>query len=97
MLARSVHDAAWALLVQFVRFKAAKAGADVVLVDPRGTSQTCPACVTIKVKTLREPLHRCSCGCTLDRDVAAAQIVHQRAFSSGRDIGRQDTSQRVAA
>ncbi|WP_230368512.1 transposase [Methylobacterium brachiatum] len=68
-----------------------------MLVDPRGTSQTCPVCGTIKVKTLRERLHRCTCGCTLDRDVAAAQIVHQRAFGTGRDIGPQDISQRDAA
>ncbi|GJD79053.1 IS200/IS605 family transposase ISMex45 [Methylobacterium gregans] len=97
MLARSIHDAAWALLVQFTTYKAASASAEVKLVDPRGTSQTCPACGTIKAKTLRERLHRCTCGCTLDRDVSAAQIVHQRAFGSGRDIGLQDISQRVAA
>lgn len=97
MLARSIHDAAWALLVQFTTYKAASASAEVKLVDPRGTSQTCPACGTIKAKTLRERLHCCTCGCTLDRDVSAAQIVHQRAFGSGRDIGLQDISQRVAA
>ena len=97
MLARSIHDAAWALLVQFTTYKAASASAEVKLVDPRGTSQTCPACGTIKAKTLRERLHRCTCGCSLDRDVSAAQIVHQRAFGSGRDIGLQDVSQRVAA
>lgn len=96
MLARSIHDAAWAMLVQFTTYKAASASAEVKLVDPRCTSQTCPACGTIKAKTLRERLHRCTCGCTLDRDVAAAKIVHQRAFP-GRDIGLQDTSQRVAA
>lgn len=97
MLARSIHDAAWALLVQFTTYKAASASAEVKLVDPRGTSQTCPACGTIKAKTLRERLHCCTCGCTLDRDVSAAQIVHQRAFGSGRDIGLQDKSQQVAA
>ncbi|GJE52154.1 IS200/IS605 family transposase ISMex45 [Methylobacterium tardum] len=80
MLARSVHDAAWSTLVQFVRFKAASAGAEVVLVDPRGTSQTCPSCGAIKPKALKERQHRCTCGCVLDRDVAAAKIVHRRAF-----------------
>ncbi|MGU3450859.1 RNA-guided endonuclease InsQ/TnpB family protein [Methylobacterium sp. 391_Methyba4] len=79
--ARSIHDAAWALLVEFVRFKAASAGAELVLVNPRGTSQTCPACSTIRPKTLRERLHRCTCSCVLDQDVAAAEIVRRRAFS----------------
>lgn len=81
MPARSIHDAAWALLVEFVRFKAASAGAELVLVNPRGTSQTCPACSTIRPKTLRERLHRCTCSCVLDQDVAAAEIVRRRAFS----------------
>jgi putative transposase len=97
MLARSVHDAAWSLLVQLVRYKAESAGAEVVLVDPRGTSQTCPDCGTVKAKTLAERRHRCACGTDLDRDVAAARVVHERAFGSGRDSGLRRTSQRVAA
>jgi putative transposase len=97
MLARSVHDAAWSQLVEFVRYKAESAGAHVVLVDPRGTSQTCPECGTIKPKRLNERMHCCDCGSVLDRDVAAAKIVHLRAFGSGRDIGLRTPSQRVAA
>lgn len=97
MLARSVHDAAWSLLVQLVQFKAESAGADVVMVDPRGTSQTCPACRRIKANTLSARVHACDCGCVLDRDVAAARIMHQRAFGSGRDIGLRRSSQRIAA
>ena len=89
MLARSVHDAAWALLVQFVRFKAASAGAEVVLVDPRGTSQECPECGAVEAKTLATRRHRCGCGCVLDRDVAAAKVVHLRAFGFGPGHGLQ--------
>lgn len=96
MLARSVHDAAWSLFVQLVRYKAESAGADVVMVDPRGTSRTCPDCGTIKPKKLSERMHCCDCGCTLDRDVAAAKVVDRRAFP-GRDIGLRSSSQRVAA
>ena len=95
MLARSVHDAAWSLLVQLARYKAENAGAEVVLVDPRGTSQTCPECGTVKAKTLATRTHACECGVVLDRDVAAAMVVHQRAFGPGH--GPRDTSQRVAA
>ena len=97
MLARSVHDAAWSLLVQLVQYKAANAGAEVVLVDPRGTSQTCPKCGTIKAKTLNVRTHACDCGAVLDRDVAAAMVVHQRAFGHGPGHGLRRVSGRVAA
>ena len=97
MLARPVHDAAWSLLVQLVRYKAANAGAEVVPVDPRGTSQTCPACGTIKAKTLGVRVHACACGCVLDRDVVAARVVHDRAFGLGPGHGLRCVSGRVAA
>jgi putative transposase len=96
MLAKSVHNAAWNQLVQHVQYKAASAGTVVALVDPRGTSQTCPECGTIKRKTLAERMHRCECGCVLDRDVAAAQIVLLRADFPAGTVG-QAPSQRIAA
>jgi putative transposase len=98
MLAKSVHNAAWNQLVQHVRYKAECAGATITLVDPRGTSQTCPKCGTIKRKTLAIRIHHCECGCVLDRDVAAAQIVLMRAdFRPGPGTGLQAPSQRIAA
>lgn len=96
MLARSIHDAAWSQLVRFTTYKAESAGGQVVMVDPRGTSQTCPGCGTIKPKRLSERMHRCECGCTLDRDVAAAKMVLQRAIQ-GPGTGLRDTSQRITA
>ena len=96
MLAKAVHNAAWNQLVQNVQYKAESTGAVLVLVDPRGTSQTCPECGTIKRKTLAERMHRCDCGSLLDRDVAAARIVAQRAKFPAGTAG-QAPSQRVAA
>jgi putative transposase len=96
MLARSVHDAAWSLLVQLVRYMAGSGGAEVVLVDPRGTSQTCPECGTLEAKTLSTRVHACACGCVLDRDVAA-MVVHHRAFGLGSGHGLRCVSGRVAA
>lgn len=96
MLAKSVHNAAWAQLVQHVRYKAESAGVEVRLVDPRRTSQTCPECGTITPKTLAQREHRCECGCVLDRDVAAARVVlHLAGFSPG--TGLQAQSVRDAA
>ena len=98
MLARDVNDAAWAQLASMLDYKAARAGGTIVKVDPRGTSQTCPDCGTIKAKTLSERRHRCACGCDLDRDVAAAQIIHFRAFGSRqrRPAFRANTMRRKA-
>jgi putative transposase len=97
MLARSVHDAAWSLLVQLTTYKAESADAEVKLIDPRRTSQTCPDCGAIKLKTLSERMHCCDCGSVLDRDVAAAMVVHQRAFGLGPGHGLQNSTGRVAA
>jgi len=97
MLAKDVLDAAWAQLIAMLRYKAARAGSAIIAVDPRGTSQTCPACGTIKPKTLAERTHRCDCGCVLPRDVAAAQIVHRRAFGIGSGHDLRERSEPVAA
>lgn len=97
MLAKDVHDASWAQFVSMVRYKAECAGCEVIMVDPRGTSQTCPSCGIIAVKPLAEREHRCSCGCRLDRDIAAAMIVHQRAFGSAPGMGVGSLSRPVAA
>ena len=96
MLAKSVNNAAWNSLVQKIGYKAACAGSLLKLVDPRGTSQTCPECGAVKAKTLKVREHRCDGGCVLDRDVAAARIVLRRAgFPDG--TSGQAPSQRVAA
>lgn len=97
MLAKAVHNAAWAQLTAFLSYKAACAGGEVVLVDSRGTSQTCPECGTIKAKTLSKREHRCECGAVLDRDVAAAMVVHFRAFGFWPGHGLRNTSGPVAA
>lgn len=97
MLAKHVHDASWAQLTAMLDYKAASAGVELVKVDPRGTSQTCPECGTIRAKTLAEREHRCDCGCRLDRDVAAAMVVHYRAFGFWPGTGREPLSVPVAA
>lgn len=97
MLAKHVNDASWAQLTSMISYKAANAGCEVVTVDPRGTSQTCPECGTVVAKTLVEREHRCHCGCSLDRDVAAAIVVHQRAFGFTPGAGVGSLIEPVAA
>lgn len=74
-LAKSIHDAAWGQLIRCIQLKAEEAGKWVVPVDPRGTSQRCPACGETKRKALSEREHRCACGFTAHRDHAAALNV----------------------
>jgi putative transposase len=97
MLAKHVNDAAWGLIASFTRYKAESASCEFIEVDPRGTSQTCPECGIIAVKTLATRDHRCECGCVLDRDVAAAKIVHLRAFGFIPGAGIGQLTQRIAA
>jgi putative transposase len=87
ILAKHVHDASWAILIFMLDYKAAIAGGELIKVNPRGTSQTCPECGLIVAKTLKERTHSCECGCVLDRDVAAAMVVHFRAFGFGPGSG----------
>lgn len=99
-MARDVNDAAWGQFISILSDKAASAGRQVVKVDPRGTSQTCPLCGTIKVKTLSERVHACDCGFTADRDVAAAQVILHRAVhgpAAGNVGGCAERSLRKAA
>ena len=92
MLAQDVHDAGWASFTTLLSEKAERAGRTLVKVDPRHTSQTCPGCGSIRPKTLAQRAHRCDCGCVLDRDVAAAQVILHRAV-----VGPRVDKQRVAA
>ena len=80
-----------------LEYKAASAGVELVKVDPRGTSQECPECGLVKRKTLKERMHRCECGCVLDRDVAASQVVHHRAFGFKARNGQPELFEAVAA
>lgn len=81
MLAKSVHDASWGRLRQLLAYKAEKAGAQLIEVDPRHTSQTCPQCGQVAAKALAQRIHRCDCGCEMDRDHAAALVILGKAVA----------------
>jgi putative transposase len=79
MLARSVNDAAWGKLKEMLAYKAAKAGRELVEVDPRNTSQACSGCGAIVSKKLSERQHCCPhCGLEMDRDENAARNILAR-------------------
>jgi putative transposase len=79
-LAKDVHDASWARFVSMLRYKAERAGAKLVEVDPRNTSQECSGCGMKVPKDLSVRRHDCPhCGLSVDRDINAARNILNRA------------------
>jgi putative transposase len=75
-LAKDVTDQGWATFLTILEYKAAEAGARVIRVPPRGTSQTCSGCGIVVPKLLSERTHRCpDCGLVIDRDTNAARNI----------------------
>lgn len=85
---KSIMDAGWGQFQQFCVYKAARAGREVLFVNPRYTSQLCSGCGQIRKKELGDRWHSCECGTELDRDHNAALNIlrlgrsHQEAQAS---------------
>ncbi len=72
-LSKSISDVSWGMMVQATMNKAEEAGSQVVLVDPKNTTQLCSRCNQIVRKKLKDRVHCCQfCGLTMDRDQNAA-------------------------
>lgn len=72
-LARAAHDIGLGLFRELLDYKATEAGAKVIAVNPRHTSQACSGCGSLVPKDLRVRVHSCpDCGLVLDRDHNAA-------------------------
>src|SRR5216117_2870752 len=85
-LAKSIMDASWGAFLEILEEKAARAGHQVVRVNPRYTTQACSRCGELIQKSLSVRTHICtSCGYIADRDVNAAKtiLLKGRAFPSG--------------
>lgn len=78
-LARRIADAGWYSFIQILTYKAESAGGRVILVNPRNTSQECSSCGATVKKDLSVRIHKCDCGCVLDRDHNAALNILKRA------------------
>jgi putative transposase len=79
-LAKDVHDASWTKFISFLRYKAAKAGARLIEVDARNTTQDCSGCGARVPKELGDRQHQCPhCGLSIDRDLNAARNILHRA------------------
>src|SRR5437763_4207170 len=79
-LAKSILDASWGAFLDILEDKAARAGHQVIRVNPRFTSQKCFQCGEVVQKSLSVRTHICPfCGYIADRDVNAAQNILKNA------------------
>ncbi|MGW0835431.1 RNA-guided endonuclease InsQ/TnpB family protein [Streptomyces prunicolor] len=76
-LNRSIADAGWGVFLAILNAKAESAGREVMAVDPRNTSRTCPECgYTAKEnRPAQEKFHCLSCGHRAHADVVGATNV----------------------
>jgi putative transposase len=83
MLAKSVHDVSWGMLIQMLSYKAENAGRQCIAVNPNYTSQDCNVCGHREKHPLRVREFKCaSCGIDHHRDVnASLNIKHKWAGS----------------
>ena len=80
-MSRAIADAAWGEFLATLKYKAESAGAEVVEVNPKGTSQECSDCGQEVKKSLSVRVHRCPhCGLVLNRDENAARNILARAL-----------------
>lgn len=89
-LAKAIADAGWSTFKNILTLKAESAGARVIAVPPRFTSQRCYKCGEIVRKSLSVRTHACPyCGYVEDRDVQAAKniLAKARTGPSGDKVG----------
>jgi putative transposase len=88
-LAKAIADAGWSAFKNLLMLKAESAGARVVEVPARFTSQRCFKCKEIVQKSLSVRTHLCPhCGYVEDRDVQAAKNILEAGMRpSGDKVG----------
>ncbi|CAN3977651.1 RNA-guided endonuclease InsQ/TnpB family protein [Kitasatospora purpeofusca] len=76
-LNRSIMDAGWGVFLTILTSKAESAGREVIAVDPRNTSRTCPECghTAKENRPTQEKFHCRSCGHTAHADTVGALNV----------------------
>ncbi|WP_371601132.1 RNA-guided endonuclease InsQ/TnpB family protein [Streptomyces sp. NBC_00564] len=76
-LNKSVNDAGWGVFLTILHAKAESAGREVIAVDPRNTSRTCPECghTAKENRPAQEKFHCVACGRTAHADTVGATNV----------------------
>jgi putative transposase len=76
--AKCVHKWSFAELQEMIRYKAARAGVEVVDVSPRYTSQTCSRCLHLGVRPNQSSFYCRDCGYQINADLNGAKSVALR-------------------
>jgi putative transposase len=76
--AKCVHEWSFAELQWMIRYKAARAGVEVVYIDPRYTSQTCSRCLHLGVRPSQSKFECRDCGYQINADLNGAKSVAAR-------------------
>jgi putative transposase len=74
-LGKSILDRGWTYLLTRLSRKAEEAARQVILVDPRNTSQRCSGCGVLHTLSLKDRWLTCACGVSLNRDENAARNI----------------------
>ena len=83
-LNRSIREQTWGIIKQQLAYKAEWAGRELVVVDPKHTSQTCSGCGVVDGKARVDKRYECSsCGLLIDADVNAAINILHRGLAGG--------------
>ena len=83
-MTKGYNDVSLGTLMRRIRDKAESAGRQVILVDPKNTSQECSNCGNLVKKSLSVRIHSCPhCGITLDRDINASINILKRGLFPG--------------
>ena len=94
-LNRSILDVGMGMFRNALEYKLVEAGGMLVEVPTTTVkpSQTCPNCGHQEKKDLSQRTHQCAqCGCTEDRDVAAAKVMLNWALGLGTSLTNADQS-----
>ena len=83
-LNRSIREQTWGIIRSQIAYKAAWAGREMVLVDPKFTSQRCSGCGVVSAEHRQGKRYECAeCGMIEDADVNAALNILHKALTGG--------------
>ena len=92
-LNRSITEQTWGIIRSQLHYKAAWAGRDLVVVDPRFTSQRCSGCGVVSAEYRQHKRYDCAdCGMTENADVNAPRNILHKALA-----GRRESDYRLPA
>ena len=77
--AKCVHEWSFAELQWMIRYKAARAGVEVVTISPRYTSQTCSRCLHLGVRPNQSKFQCRDCGYQINADLNGAKSSRRKA------------------